>query len=107
MQEFYDLRFLFNISLWYSVAALSREGVTQGDPLSMLMYSIAVLPLIHSLSNNSRWHQNWYADDSSCIGVFQNLREWFLHLSEEGPAFGYFPEPLKSTLVVHPCKVLD
>ena len=89
------------------VAALSRKGVTRGDPLSMLMYSITVLSLICSLSDNSRWQQNWCADDSSCIGVFQNIREWFLHLSKEGPAFGYFPEPLKSTLVVHPCMVLD
>lgn len=28
---------------------LSKEGVTQGDPLSMLLYSVATFPLIDSL----------------------------------------------------------
>ena len=103
-------RYLFNTYQGYSFMIvngssefiLGKEGVTQGDPLSMLMYSIAVLPLIYSLTDGSRWHQNWYADDSSCIGSFENLKEWFLNLSKRGPAFGYYPEPQKSFFVVSP-----
>ena len=46
-------RFFFNIYRGYAISILkgttdhilSKEGVTQGDPLSMLMYTIAVLPL--------------------------------------------------------------
>jgi len=54
---------------------LSREGVTQGDPLSMLMYAIAVLPLIHALTDHDRWDQNWYADDSACAAKLTRLRD--------------------------------
>ena len=37
----------------------SKEGVTQGDPLSMFMYVIGTLPLIHSLHDPGRWTQLW------------------------------------------------
>ena len=67
--------------------------MTQGDPLSMMMYAIAVLPLIHSLNDPQRWIQNWYADDSSCIGVLSSVRQWFKKLLSDGPAFGYFLSP--------------
>ena len=40
----------------------SKEGVAQGDPLSMLMYAAALMPLIQSLSTPA-CNQNWYADD--------------------------------------------
>ena len=41
---------------------LSMEGVTQGDHLSVMLYAVAVLPLIHSLRAPSKWTQSWYAD---------------------------------------------
>ena len=67
-------RFLFNTYQGYaslvlhgtSEYVLSKEGVTQGDPLSMLLYAIAVLPLIQALVNRKKWDQNWYANDSAC-----------------------------------------
>ena len=79
---------------------LSKEGVTQGDPLSMMLYAVTVLPLIRSLEDSCEWVQNWYADDSSCVGELSSVRRWFDRLSADGPAYGYFPEPSKTVLVV-------
>ncbi len=100
-------RYLFNTyrgysSLWvngHSDPLLSREGVTQGDPLSMCLYAVALVPLIRKLKS-SNWSQTWYADDSSCIGDLSEVKKWFELLVREGPKFGYFPEPSKSVLVV-------
>ena len=65
-------RFLFNTYRSYpslilqvsttSEALYSKEGVGQGDPLSMLM---------------SVWIQNWYADDSSCTAKLTDLCDFF------------------------------
>ena len=98
-------QFLFNTYCGYATLVvprasefvLSKEGVTQGDPFSMLMYAIAVLPLIQSLVDRDKWDQNWYADDSARL---PRLREWFDKLSELGPDFGYYPVPQKTILVV-------
>ena len=57
----------------------SKEGVTQGDPLSMFMYAIGTLPLIRSLHDPGRWTQLWYADDASAGGTLSELRSWFDH----------------------------
>ena len=77
----------------------SQEGTSQGDPLSMLMYAIGVLPLIRPLNSNT-WIQSWYADDSSCIGKLENVKKWLEKLLIEGPKWGYYPEPEKSVLVI-------
>ena len=79
---------------------LSREGVTKGDPLSMIFYSIATLLLVRALKGDGRWFQSWYADDSVCAGSLDDIRCCLDRLLELGPSYGYFPEPRKSYLVV-------
>ena len=79
----------------------SKEGVMQGDPLSMFMYAIGTLPLIYSLRNPAQWTQIWYADDASVCGYLKNIHEWFSELCSRGPDFGYFPELSKCFLLVN------
>ena len=81
---------------------LSKEGVTQGDPLAMVVYGVGVLPLTRKLKCPDKWKQNWYADDSGCLAKLQHLKEWLNILMNDGPKFGYYPEPDKSYLIVHP-----
>ena len=45
---------------------MSREGVTQGDPLAMAFYAIATIPLIEKLQQDTL--QIWYADDATGAG---------------------------------------
>ena len=78
----------------------SKEGVTQGDPLSMFMYAIGTMPLISSLNRPDKHVKVWYADDASACGELGQLRDWFHLLRDRGPLFGYFPDPAKSLLVV-------
>ena len=80
----------------------SREGVTQGDPLSMLLYAVATLPLIGHLNAHKHVIQNWYADDASAIGELEHVQAWLQDLMVKGPAFGYHPEPHKCYLIVTP-----
>ena len=47
----------------------SKEGVTQGDPLSMIAYGIGVLPLIRELwDTHPRVTQPCYDDDAGTGG---------------------------------------
>ncbi|KAI5747329.1 hypothetical protein M8J77_013571 [Diaphorina citri] len=102
-------RFLFNTYRGFSIimfrnsdeTLLSMEGTTQGDPLAMLFYGIGVMPLIKKLMSPD-WVQNWYADDSACIGKLSMIRKWIDLLRIEGPKYGYYPEPNKSFLVIKP-----
>ena len=77
-------RYIFNAYQGYAMLFIAgskayiliREGVTQGDPMAMLVYGIAILPLTKKLKNLEKWKQNWYADDSACLAKFKELKEW-------------------------------
>ena len=48
---------------------LSKEGVTQEDPLAMALYGIVLLPLAEILrADNPTVLQPWYADDAAIQG---------------------------------------
>ena len=54
---------------------LSQEGTTQGDPLAMAMYAVAVTPLIHRLKEENT-QQVWYVDDATAGGKLTHIRKW-------------------------------
>ena len=103
-------RFLFNSYRGFAVLVLrgckqyifSKEGCTQGSGCAMQAYAIGNLPLVKALKNPSKWIQNWYADDGSCLGELKNLVEWLKMLLVEGPKHGYYNEVSKMVLVVAP-----
>ena len=79
----------------------SCEGTTQGDPLAMAMYALAITPLIRELHNrHSEIDQVWYADDASSAGSCSNLKKWWDCITTLGPKYGYYPKNSKSHLVV-------
>ena len=81
----------------------SCEGTTQGDPLAMAMYALAITPLIKDLSDrHPETKQVWYADDATGAGSCSNLKKWWDHITTVGPKYGYFPNSSKSHLVVKP-----
>jgi hypothetical protein len=81
----------------------SCEGTTQGDPLSMPLYALAITPLIRRLQGEAK--QIWYADDAQATGSLHDLRRWWDKLVSLGPKFGYFANPSKTILVVKPEKL--
>ena len=52
----------------------SKEGVTQGDPITMVAYELGILPLIHELrQTHPGVTQPWYADDAGAGGTFGGI----------------------------------
>jgi hypothetical protein len=78
----------------------SQEGTTQGDPLSMPLYALAITPLIQKLKEHVPVQQAWYADDAQGAGKLFALRRWWNFLVENGPGYGYYPNSTKTILVV-------
>ena len=65
------------------------------------MFYMLILPLIQSFKIPSAWTQVWYADDASACGKLTSIRCWFDLLLQHGPAYGYFPNSVKSCVVVN------
>ena len=82
---------------------LSEEGTTQGDPLAMAMFGLATVPLIERLKR-SNTVQCWFADDAAAGAQLQQLRHWWDVLISIGPQYGYYPNEVKTHMVVKPDK---
>lgn len=83
----------------------SEEGTTQGCPLAMVMYAIALMPLLDKLRPEAlgiKFTQAWYADDAANAARLQALRIWWDKLCKLGPAYGYYPKASKTWLVIKP-----
>ena len=80
---------------------LSQEGITQGDPLAMAiaMHAVAINPLSRCLEDDET-KQAWFADDATAGGSLTGLKRWWDRIAERGPAYGYHPNPTKTSLVV-------
>ena len=78
----------------------SSEGTTQGDPLAMAMYALAITPLIHRIKDNGTTRQIWYADDATAGGKLHDLKSWWDDIARIGPEYGYHPNPAKTWLIV-------
>ena len=54
------------------VTILGREGVTQGDPLSMVLYGITLTPLVNELiAADTGFLSPFYTDDEAFDGLAQ------------------------------------
>ena len=97
----------------------SQEGTTQGCPFAMLMYAIALMPLLKQLRDPPDPpvppsdppdppvpppypfpQQAWYADDSQAAGKLESMRRWWDAIVLNGPKYGYHPKPSKTILIV-------
>lgn len=78
----------------------SREGITQGDSLSMLLYGLTLVPLAKIIREaTDQVIQPWYAGDMAMAGPASKIKIAMNLLMKYGPDRGYFPEPDKSVLV--------
>ena len=104
-------RFIFN---WYKhwaqillrqpgeppVSILSQEGVTQGDPLSMVLCSIDLFPLTEELrAADPRLVSPFYVDDAVFDSSSRKSAQLLKLLMDRGPDRKYFPDPAKSLFI--------
>ena len=84
----------------------SNEGTTQGDPISMALYAIALAPLLNCLisqmANCASIKNVAFADDLNDTGKLYDLLHWWKCVCEFGPVIRYFPKPSKSCLIAKP-----
>lgn len=81
----------------------SKTGVTQGDPLAMILYGLGLLPLIKKLKGSfADLKHLWFADDGQAGGPIRTLEEYFKLVRRIGPYYGYFLNPRKCVIITKP-----
>ena len=84
---------------------LSKEGTTQGDPISMSAYALGILQLLQFLLdvisvNELNAKEVAFADDFTVAGKIPSIKDYWSQLKSIGPKYGYFPKASKSYLIV-------
>ena len=75
----------------------------QGDPLSMIVFRIVILPLIKNIKREiPDIIQPWHAKSAGSLGTFKRIETYFDSLTCLGLGRRYYPEPSKSVLIVCP-----
>ena len=84
-----------------TVTILSREGVNQGDPLSMVLYGNTLVPLAKDLkATDPGLLFPFYADDAEFDGLVQRNEQLLKMLIKRVTDRGYSPEPAKSLFIL-------
>ena len=83
-----------------TIPSNAYKGTIQGDPLAMVFYAIATLPMIAKCNAPELFGEAWFVDDATGTRKLTHLRTWWDLLNEQGPKFGYFPNGEKTWLVV-------
>ena len=82
------------------VKILSREGVNQGDPLSIVLYGITLAPLAEELREiYQRLISLFYADDADFDGLARRSAQLLKLLTKRGTDRKYFPKLAKSLFI--------
>lgn len=75
----------------------SAEGSQQGDPLSMLLFSLVIQPMLKRVSAECDLLLNvWYADDGALVGTHAQVKKALDIIAQEGLKVQYFMRPDKS-----------
>ena len=83
-----------------AVILLSQEGVTQGDPLLMVLYRITLVHMAEELRDEyPTLVSPFYANDVAFNGLTRRSTAQLRLLLEQRPDQGYFPEPDKFLFV--------
>ena len=83
-----------------SVTILSREGVIQGDSLSMVLYGITLVPLAEELrAADPGLLSPFYVDDAAFNGRARRSAQLLKMLMKRGLDRRYFPERAKSLFI--------
>ena len=84
-----------------SVTILSKEGFTQVDPLSMVLYGITLAPLAEELQAADLGILSpFYNDDVAFDASARRSAQLLKLLTKKGSDRGYFPEPAKSLFIL-------
>lgn len=78
----------------------SKEGVTQGDPLSMVLYGTVLVPLAEELQEgDTAVLSPFYPNDAVFEGKARRSAKLITLLANPGLARGYYVEPAKSIYI--------